>query len=131
MKKGEIAAMGKMKTADLGVTAYVLSAFIMLIVPISSGLLDVLLACNIAVAFTVLFGCMFANEVLKMSYFPTILLFTTIFRIALNVSSTKLILTTGDPGNVVRTFGQYVGGNDLVVGCIVFIILIMKVLKHR
>ncbi len=117
--------MGKMKTADLGVTAYVLSAFIMLIVPISSGLLDVLLACNIAVAFTVLFGCMFANEVLKMSYFPTILLFTTIFRIALNVSSTKLILTTGDPGNVVRTFGQYVGGNDLVVGCIVFIILII------
>ena len=68
---------------------------------------------------------MFANEVLNMSYYPTILLFTTIFRIALNVSSTRLILTTGDPGNVVATFGQYVGGGDLVIGVIVFIILII------
>ena len=117
--------MGNLKKADFGVTAYVLAAFIMLIITVPAELLDVLLACNIAVAFTFLFGCMFANEVLSMSYFPTILLFTTIFRIALNVSSTKLILTTGDPGNVVRTFGQYVGGNDIVVGCIVFIILII------
>lgn len=98
--------MGKLRKADLGVAIYLLAAFIMLIVPIGSGLLDVLLACNIAIAFTIMFGCMFATEVLNMSYFPTILLFTTVFRIALNVSSTKLILTTGDPGNVVRTFGQ-------------------------
>ncbi len=117
--------MGSLKRADFGVAAYVLAAFIMLIVPISSGLLDVLLACNIAVAFTVMFGCMFATEVLNMSYFPTILLFTTIFRIALNVSSTRLILTTGDPGNVVQTFGQYVGGGDLIIGAIVFVILII------
>lgn len=117
--------MGNLKKADVGVAAYVLAAFIMLIVPISSGLLDVLLACNIAIAFTIMFGCMFANEVLNMSYFPTILLFTTVFRIALNVSSTRLILSTGDPGNVVRTFGQYVGGGDLIIGAIVFIILII------
>ena len=117
--------MGNLKKADVGVAAYVLAAFIMLIVPISSGLLDVLLACNIAIAFTIMFGCMFANEVLNMSYFPTILLFTTVFRIALNVSSTRLILTTGDPGNVVQTFGQYVGGGDLIIGAIVFIILII------
>ena len=117
--------MGKLKTADMGVAAYVLAAFIMLIVPIKSGLLDVLLACNISVAFTIMFGCMFANEVLNMSFYPTILLFTTIFRIALNVSSTRLILTTGDAGNVVQTFGQYVGGGDLIVGVIVFIILII------
>ncbi|MCM1261611.1 MAG: flagellar biosynthesis protein FlhA [Butyrivibrio sp.] len=114
-----------MKKADIGVVLYVLSAFIMLIVPISSGLLDVLLACNMAVAFSVMFSCMFANEVLKMSFYPTILLFTTIFRIALNVSSTRLILTKGDAGNVVSTFGQYVGGGDLVIGVIVFIILII------
>ena len=82
--------MGKLKKADLGVTAYVLAAFIMLIVPVPAALLDVLLACNIAVAFTILFGCMFANEVLSMSYFPTMLLFTTIFRIALNVSSDSM-----------------------------------------
>ena len=117
--------MTNMKKADVGVAAYLLAAFIMLIVPIPSQLLDVLLACNIAVSFTIMFGCMFANEVLQMSYFPTILLFTTVFRIALNVSSTRLILTTGDPGNVVETFGQYVGGGDLIVGCIVFIILIV------
>ena len=92
-----------MKKADIGVALYVLSAFIMLIVPIPSLLLDILLACNIAVAFTVMFSCMFAKEVLEMSFFPTILLFTTIFRIALNVSSTRLILTTGNPGNVVAT----------------------------
>ncbi len=117
--------MGKLKTADIGVILYVLAAFIMLIVPISSGLLDVLLACNIAVAFTILFGCMFANEVLNMSFYPTVLLFTTVFRIALNVSSTRLILSTGDPGNVVATFGQYVGGGDLTIGIIVFVILII------
>ena len=114
-----------MKKADIGVAAYVLAAFIMLIVPIPSGLLDVLLACNMAVAFAIMFGSMFAREALDMSYYPTILLFTTIFRIALNVSSTRLILTTGDPGNVVRTFGEFVGGNDLIMGAIVFIILII------
>lgn len=117
--------MQKLKVGDIGVTLYLLAAFIMLIVPISSGLLDVLLACNIAIAFTVMFGCMFANEVLQMSFYPTMLLFTTIFRIALNVSSTRLILSQGDAGNVVQTFGQYVGGGNLVIGVLVFIILII------
>ncbi|MDE5940145.1 MAG: flagellar biosynthesis protein FlhA [Lachnospiraceae bacterium] len=114
-----------MRIGDVGVTLYLLAAFIMLIVPIGTGLLDVLLACNIAVAFTIMFGCMFANEVLQMSFYPTVLLFTTIFRIALNVSSTRLILSTGDAGNVVQTFGQYVGGGDLVIGVLVFLILII------
>ena len=114
-----------MKKADVGVAAYVLAAFIMMIVPIPNWLLDVLLACNIAIAFTILFGTMFSKEVLDMSFYPTMLLFTTIFRIALNISSTRLILTTGDPGQVVATFGDYVGGGDLIVGAIVFIILLM------
>lgn len=114
-----------MKKADIGVALYVLAAFVMLIVPIPSWLLDVLLAVNIAVAFAIMFGCMFAKEVLEMSFFPTILLFTTIFRIALNVSSTRLILSTGDPGNVVQVFGNFVGGGDLVIGVIVFVILII------
>ena len=114
-----------MKKADIGVALYVLAAFIMMIVPITNGLLDVLLACNIAIAFTILFGTMFSKEVLDMSFYPTMLLFTTIFRIALNISSTRLILTTGDPGQVVATFGSYVGGNNLVVGTIVFVILIL------
>ena len=117
--------MTGMKRADIGVALYVLAAFVMFIISIPSWILDILLAINIAIAFTILFTCMFSKEVLDMSYFPTMLLFTTIFRIALNVSSTKLILTTGDPGNVVETFGQYVGGGDLIIGFIVFIILII------
>ena len=115
----------KMPKADVGIALYVLAAFVMFIISIPSVLLDVLLAINMAIAFTILFTCMFIKEVLDISFFPTILLFTTIFRIALNVSSTKLILRTGDPGNVVRTFGEYVGGGDLIIGTIVFIILII------
>jgi len=107
------------------IAIYVLIAFMMFIVPLPAGILDVFMAFNIAVAFTVLFACMFIKEVLDMSYFPTILLFTTIFRIAMNVSSTRLILKTGTSGNVVLTFGQFVGGGDLIIGAIVFIILIM------
>ena len=114
-----------MRKADIAVAAYILAAFIMMIVPVPNQLLDVLLACNIAIAFTIMFGTMFSKEVLDLSFFPTILLFTTIFRIALNISSTRLILTTGDPGQVVATFGSYVGGGDLIVGIIVFIILLL------
>ncbi|GFI64709.1 flagellar biosynthesis protein FlhA [Lachnospiraceae bacterium] len=115
----------KMAKTDAIVAIYVLVAFIMLIVPLPAGILDVFMAFNIAIAFTILFVCMFSKEVLDLSYFPTILLFTTIFRIAMNVSSTRLILTTGTSGNVVRTFGKFVGGGDLIVGAIIFIILIM------
>lgn len=115
----------RMAKTDVIVAIYILVAFIMLIVPLPALILDVFMAFNIAVAFTILFACMFSKEVLDLSYFPTILLFTTIFRIAMNVSSTRLILTTGTSGNVVRTFGQFVGGGDLIVGAIIFIILIM------
>lgn len=110
---------------DLGVALYLLFAFVFLIVPMPNTLLDIMLALNMAVAFAILFNSLFVNEVLEMSFYPTILLFTTIFRISLNVSSTKLILSTGDPGNVVKTFGQFVGGNDLIIGTIVYIILII------
>ncbi len=115
----------KLARTDVMVAIYVLVAFIMLIVPVPAVLLDVFMAFNIAIAFTILFACMFIKEVLDMSYYPTILLFTTIFRIAMNVSSTRYILVNGTSGNVVLTFGQFVGGGDLIVGAIVFIILIM------
>ncbi len=84
-----------------------------------------MLAINISLALVILMNALFVQEVLEMSFFPTLLLFTTIFRISLNVSSTRLILNTGDPGNVVRTFGQFVGGNDLIIGAIVFVILVL------
>ena len=115
----------KMRRTDVIVALYVLIAFVMFIVPLPAWLLDIMMAFNMAIAFTVIFVCMFSKEVLDMSYFPTILLFTTIFRIAINVSSTRLILTTGSAGNVVLTFGEFVGGGNLIVGAIIFIILIL------
>ena len=114
-----------MKKSDLFVGLYILAAIVFLIISVPSALLDVLLAFNMAVALVILFMALFSKEPLDMQAFPTILLFTTIFRISLNVSSTKLILGTGDPGNVVRVFGEFVGGNDLVIGIIVFLILIL------
>lgn len=113
------------KKADIGIAVYIMAAFLMFIISIPSWLLDVFLALNIAVALTILFGTMFSKEVLDMSFFPTMLLFTTVFRIAMNISSTKLILLDGYAGNVVATFGEYVGGGDLIIGVIVFIILIL------
>jgi len=114
-----------MKKADLGLGLYILIAIIFFIVPMPSILLDILLAFNISIAMIILFNAMFSKEALDMSFFPTILLFTTIFRISLNVSSTKLILSTGDPGNVVKTFGNFVGSGNLIIGTIVFIILVL------
>ena len=114
-----------MKKADAGVALYLLAAVIFFIIPIPAILLDIMLAFNLAIALVVLMNALFVNEVLDMSFFPTLLLFTTIFRISLNVSSTRRILTSGDPGNVVRTFGQFVGGDNIIIGAIVFIILVL------
>ncbi len=113
------------KATDIGVAVYILAAIIFLIIPIPNWMLDVMLAFNISIALIVLMNCLFVREVLDMANFPTILLFTTIFRISLNVSSTRLILTTGNPGNVVMTFGSFVGGNDMIIGAVVFIILLI------
>jgi flagellar biosynthesis protein FlhA len=114
-----------MKRNDMIIGLFILSAFIFLIIPMNPLLLDILLALNISVAMVILFNAMFSKEVLNMSAFPSILLFTTVFRISLNVSSSRLILLTGEPGNVITTFGRFVGGGNLVVGVIVFVILIL------
>ena len=115
----------KIKKNDLFIGIYLLAAVLFFIISIPSWLLDILLAINILVAVVVLFNSLFAKEVLDMASFPTMLLFTTIFRISLNVSSTKLILKNGDAGKVVDTFGKFVGGGNLVIGIIIFIILII------
>lgn len=115
----------KIKKNDLLIGIYLLAAVLFFIISIPSWLLDILLAINILVAMVVLFNSLFAKEVLDMASFPTMLLFTTIFRISLNVSSTKLILKNGDAGKVVDTFGKFVGGGNLVIGIIIFIILII------
>lgn len=115
----------KIKKNDLFIGIYLLAAVLFFIISIPSWLLDILLAINILVAMVVLFNSLFAKEVLDMASFPTMLLFTTIFRISLNVSSTKLILKNGDAGKVVDTFGKFVGGGNLIIGIIIFIILII------
>ncbi|MBQ8969985.1 MAG: FHIPEP family type III secretion protein, partial [Lachnospiraceae bacterium] len=114
--------MGK---ADIVIALYLLAAFIFLIIPMSPTLLDICLTVDMAISFSILFNSMFCKEVLDMNNFPTMLLFSTIFRISLNVSSTRLILTTGDAGNVVDTFGNFVGGGDLIIGAIIYIILLI------
>jgi len=114
-----------MKKNDIALGLYILAAIVFLIIPMPPFILDVLLALNISVSLVILFNAIFTKEVLGMSAFPTILLLTTVFRISLNVSSTKLILTTGNPGNVVKVFGEVVGGGDIVIGIIVFIILLL------
>ncbi len=115
----------KIGKADLGIALYLLAAFIFLIVPMNETLLDVCLTIDMGISFAILFNAMFCKEVLDMSNFPTILLFSTIFRISLNVSSTRLILTKGEAGNVVATFGNFVGGGDLVIGIIIYMILLI------
>ena len=115
----------KLKKNDLFMGVYILSAVLFFIISIPSWLLDILLAFNIMVALIILFNSLYAKEVLDMAAFPTMLLFTTIFRISLNVSSTKMILRDGYAGHVVATFGEFVGGGNLVIGTIIFIVLII------
>ena len=110
---------------DYGLALYIVAAVVMLIIPLPDWFLDILLAFDMSISFVIMFTAMFAQDVLDMSFFPTILLFTTIFRIALNVSSTRLILTQGSAGQVIEVFGSFVGGGDLIVGAIIYIILII------
>lgn len=114
-----------MKKQDIFLGLYILVPVIFLIVPIPTGLLDILILFNISIALIVLFNALFSKEALNMSAFPTLLLMTTLFRMSLNVSSTRNILLNGYAGKVVETFGQFVGGGNLVVGIVVFLILIL------
>ena len=114
-----------MKRNDIFLGGYLLAAIVFFIIPMPSWLLDVLILFNISMSLIIVFNCLYAKETLNMSGFPTLLLFTTIFRISLNVSSTRLILSTGNPGQVVEVFGSFVGGGNLVIGAIIFIVLVI------
>ena len=114
-----------MKKTDMMIGLYIMAAIIFMLVPLPTALLDVLMALNISISMIILFNALFASDVLNMSTFPSILLFTTVFRISLNISSTRNILTQGYARGVVAAFGEFVGGGDMVVGTIVFIILII------
>ncbi len=110
---------------DAFVPAGAVVAVLMLVIPIPAALLDVFLILNIGLAITVLVSTMFVRQVLELSVFPSLLLLTTLFRLALEVTATRLILLDGNAGQVIQTFGQFVVGNNLVVGIIIFIILVV------
>ena len=114
-----------MQKADLALGAFILIPILCLIIPVPLFLLDLFFALNIALAMIILFNALFSKEPLDMSSFPTLLLLTTLFRLSLNVSSTRNILLYGEAGNVVSTFGNFVGGGNLIVGGIVFSVLVI------
>ncbi len=96
-----------------------------MIVPLPTILLDLLLACSISLSIAVLIVTLSSRETLELSTFPSLLLFTTLFRLSLNVASTRLILLQGDAGKIIQTFGSFVAGGSIVVGLVIFLILVV------
>jgi flagellar biosynthesis protein FlhA len=96
-----------------------------LIIPLPTILLDTLLACSISLAIAVLIITLSSKEALELSTFPSLLLFVTLFRLSLNVASTRLILLQGDAGKIIQTFGGFVAGGSFVVGLVIFLILVV------
>jgi len=95
----------------------------MLIIPLPTPLVDTLIAVNISIALLVLIGSFYVDRILTFSSFPSILLITTLFRLGLSISTSRLILLNGDAGHIVNTFGEYVIGDNLVVGFVIFLII--------
>jgi flagellar biosynthesis protein FlhA len=114
-----------LKIKDITVLTGVIAIVLMMILPIPAWLLDILLVINISIALMILLISMNTKEALEFSIFPSILLITTLFRLALNVSTTKLILTYGEAGEVVATFGSWIAGGQIAIGFIVFLILVV------
>ena len=111
--------------SDVILALGVVTIVIMMIIPMPPFLLDLLLALNITLSLTIVMISIYNVEPLQFSVFPSLLLVTTLFRLALNVSSTRLILLYGYAGEVIMAFGTFVVGGNAVVGFIVFIILIL------
>ena len=104
---------------------FVVGAVAMMIIPLSTGLLDFFLIINMALSILIMVFSFFTHSVLEFTSFPTMLLITTVIRLALNISSTRLILTEGVAGSVVDTFANLATGNNYVVGAIIFIIIVV------
>ncbi len=114
-----------MRFSDIGVAALVIIIIMLIIIPIPLGFLDFFLALNISLALTILVLSMFVKETLEFSVFPSILLITTMFRLALNISTTRYILSTGEAGDVIAAFGNFVIGGNAIVGFIIFVIIVI------
>ena len=114
-----------MKARDLSVLLAVILIIIMLVIPLPGWLLSILILCNISIALIVILVSMNTQESLQFSIFPSLLLLLTLFRLGLNVSTTRSILSKADAGGVVDTFGSFVIGDNPLVGFVVFIILVI------
>ena len=116
---------GVARFSDIALATLLMTIVAMLIVPLPSWLLDTLLIINLGGAATVLLTALYTTEPLQFSVFPSLLLVMTLFRLALNVAATKLILSNGEAGAVISAFGQFVIGGSYIVGIIAFLILIV------
>jgi len=111
--------------ADLAAAVAVVVIVVMMLVPLPSPLLDLLIAVNLSAALTILIATMYVPKALDFASFPSLLLLTTLFRLAINVSVTRLVLLHGDAGSVVHAFGTFVAGGNLVIGLVIFLILVV------
>src|SRR6188768_448393 len=109
--------------ANAALAGFVIAIVGLMVVPLPTWLLDLLIASNLACSVAVLLVALYVSDALKIAAFPTLLLITTLFRLALNVSSTRLILLQADAGQVIRAFGQFVVRGNYVVGAVIFLIL--------
>ena len=109
--------------SDIGLAALVMLIISMLIIPLPPFMLDVLIVVNISISVLLLLLAMYIPNALHLASFPSLLLVTTLFRLSLNVSSTRLILLTAQPGEVIKAFGNFVVSGNLVVGIVIFLIL--------
>jgi flagellar biosynthesis protein FlhA len=114
-----------LRHTDLLAALAVVMVVTMLVVPLPSALLDLLITLNISGALTIVVATMYLGKALDFASFPSLLLLSTMFRLAINVSVTRLILTTGDAGSVVKAFGSFVVSGNVVVGLVIFLILIV------
>jgi flagellar biosynthesis protein FlhA len=111
--------------SKLAVPIGVIGIIVMMVVPLPTFLLDLLIATNITGALLILMVAMFVQRPLDFSVFPALLLVMTLFRLALNISATRLVLRDGDAGKVIHAFGDFVVGGSLVIGLVIFLILII------
>ncbi|HEV3002032.1 MAG TPA: flagellar biosynthesis protein FlhA [Solirubrobacteraceae bacterium] len=111
--------------SDLLAAGAVVLVVVMMIVPLPAVLLDLFITLNISIALAIVVATLYLPRALDFSAFPSLLLLTTLFRLAINVSVTRLILLEGDAGHVVEAFGKFVVGGNVVVGLIVFLILVV------
>lgn len=112
-----------MRFGDMSVAILIVFIVLIMIIPVPGIILDILLAINIALSLVILLNVIYSKEALQLSVFPSLLLFTTIYRLSLNIKSTTLVLGTGEAGEVIVGFGNFVAQGNLVVGFVVFIII--------